>query len=326
MKKLDLFKTPVSLHGFDAQGVKNLWRLPPDLQDRINLGVAKLCKNTSGGRVRFCTDSKKLSVRVTLAEESVFPNMALSGSAGVDLAVNGRLVQNWKPDFGKHAYEFEYNLNGEKNEICFYLPLYCGVAEFELYVDDHAFVGAARPYAIPRPVVFYGSSITQGAFASRPANSYAAMVCGLLDADFKNLGFSGYALGEENMADYIAGLGMSAFVLDYDHNAWPERLEATHERFFRQIRAKNPELPILILSRPDFELNIPESILRRGIIKRTYENAVANGDQTVEFIDGETVFGAVLRDRCTVDNCHPNDLGFERMAMAVYPALKRFLG
>ncbi|HNX14774.1 MAG TPA: SGNH/GDSL hydrolase family protein [Oscillospiraceae bacterium] len=326
MKKVDIFSAPVSLHGFDAEGYKNLWRLPPDLHDLINIGIAKLSKHTSGGRIRFCTDSRKLSVRVTLCEENVYPNMAISGSSGVDLSVNGRIVQNWKPDFSKSLYEFEYNTNGEKKEICFYLPLYSGVAKFELYVDDGAFIGAARPYTYPKPVVFYGSSITQGAFASKPTNSYTAMVCEMLDADFRNLGFAGNALGEENIADYIANLEMSAFVLDYDHNAWVERLEQTHERFFKQIRAKHPNLPIIIISRPDFDLNIPESIVRREIIKRTYDNAVANGDKLVEFIDGETIFGNVLRDHCTTDNCHPTDLGFERMAMAVLPVLKKFLG
>ncbi len=326
MQKVDIFTAPVSLHGFDALGVKNLWRLPPDLHDRVNLGIARLSKHTSGGRIRFCTDSRKLSVRVTLCVENVYPNMALSGSSGTDLSVNGKIVQNWKPDFGKSLYEFEYNTNDEKKEICFYLPLYSGVEKFELYVDDNAFVGAPKPYTYQKPVVFYGSSITQGAFASRPVNSYTAMVCKLLDADFRNLGFAGNALGEENMADYIANLEMSAFVLDYDHNAWVERLEKTHERFFKQIRSKNPNLPIIMMSRPDFDLDIPESIRRREIIKRTYDNAVESGDKMVAFIDGETIYGNVLREHCSTDNVHPTDLGFERMAMAVLPVLKKFLG
>jgi lysophospholipase L1-like esterase len=52
---------------------------------------------------------------------------------------------------------------------------------------------------------------------------------------------------------------------------------------------------------------------------------VANGDNSVAFLDGETFFGEALRDRCTPDNIHPTDLGFERMAMAVLPVLKKFL-
>ncbi|HOP10713.1 MAG TPA: SGNH/GDSL hydrolase family protein [Oscillospiraceae bacterium] len=325
MKKIDIFGAPVVLHGFDAEGVKKLWRLPFALHDQVNLGVATLCKHTSGGRIRFCTDSKKLSVRVTVTEDCLFPHMPLSGSSGVDLFVNGRFVQNWRPDLNRRVFSFEYNMSGEKNEICFYLPLYNGVEAFELYADDGAFIGAPRPYTHQKPVVFYGSSITQGACASRPSNNYVAEVCEIVDADFRNLGFSGNALGEENIADYIAGLDMSVFVLDYDHNSWTERLDETHERFFKQVRAKNPTLPIIMMTRPDFDANIPDSTRRREIVKRTYDNAVASGDKFVAFLDGETFFGNVLRDHCTPDTCHPTDLGFERMAMAVLPALKKFL-
>jgi len=326
MKKVDIFTAPVSLHGFDAEGVKNLWRLPPALHDQVNMGVTSLCKNTSGGRIRFCTDSKKLSCRMVLTEECLFPHMPLSGSSGVDLFVNGRFALNWRPEIGRKLVEFEYVLNGEKNEICFYLPLYNGVASFELYVDDGAFVGTPRPYTHQKPVVFYGSSITQGACASRPSNNYAAEVCELIDADFRNLGFSGNARGEENIAEYIANLDMSVFVFDYDHNApTPEHLEQSHERFFRQVRAKNPHLPVIMMTRPDFDANIPENTRRREIVKRTYDNAVAGGDRFVMFLDGEKFFGDTLRDHCTPDTCHPTDLGFVRMAMAVLPALQWFL-
>jgi len=326
MKKVDIFSAPVTLHGFDVMGVKNLWRLPDELHDQVNMGVTVLCKHTSGGRIRLCTDSSKVSCRVILTEECLFPHMPLSGSSGVDLFVNGRFALNWRPDVGKEKFEFEYALNGQKNELCFYLPLYNGVASFELYVDDNAFVGAARPYTYPKPVVFYGSSITQGACASRPSNNYVAMVCGLLDTEYRNLGFSGNARGEDNIREYIANLDMSVFVLDYDHNApTVEHLEATHEKFYKSVREKHPDLPIIMMTKPDFDSNIPENTRRRAVVKKTYDNAVANGDKLVAFLDGEKFFGDVLRDRCTPDTCHPTDLGFERMAMAVYPVLKRFL-
>jgi len=331
LKKIDIFSPPVSLHGFDVEGintagVKDFWRLPPELHDKVNIGVTLLSKQTAGGRIRFCTDSKKVNCRVVLTEDCLFPHMPLSGSSGVDLFVNGKFALNWRPDVGKKIFQFEYSLNGQKNELCFYLPLCNGVAVFELYVDDGAFVGTPKPYTYTKPVVFYGSSITQGLCASRPSSNYIAEVCGLLDTDFRNLGFSASALGEDNICEYIANLDMSVFVMDYDHNApTPEYLEATHEKFFKHIREKNPKLPVIMMTRPNFDADIPDSTRRREIVRKTYENAVANGDKSVAFLDGETFFGEALRDRCTPDNIHPTDLGFERMAMAVLPVLKRFL-
>jgi hypothetical protein len=122
----------------------------------------------------------------------------------------------------------------------------------------------------------------------------------------------------------MAGLEMSVFVCDYDHNAPnPEHLEATHERFFKIVRARRPELPIVMVSKPDFNKGDER---RRAVIRRTWENALAAGDRNAYFVDGETLFGTKDRDCCTVDGCHPEDLGFYRMAENIHPALRKALG
>ena len=98
---------------------------------------------------------------------------------------------------------------------------------------------------------FYGSSITQGGCASRSSNSYCALVSRWLDSDFYCLGFSGGAMGEPWMAEYISQLPMSCFVYDYDHNApSPDYLRQTHRPFLQTILDKNPALPVIAMSRP----------------------------------------------------------------------------
>ena len=71
---------------------------------------------------------------------------------------------------------------------------------------------------------------------------------------------------------------------------------------------------------------IEKNTVRREIIRKTYQNAVDSGDKNVWFIDGEKLFGKDLFDACTVDSCHPNDLGFYRMYKEVLPTLKKALG
>ena len=138
-----------------------------------------------------------------------------------------------------------------------------------------------------------------------------------------NLGFTGNAKGEPEMAAYIAGLDMSALVLDYDYNAASaEALKATHEPFFRIIRERHPSLPILLLSKPNVDNDEAESARRRNVILQTYRQAMESGDRRVYFLDGAFLFGTSYRDCCTVDGCHPNDLGFLRMAEAVLPVLR----
>ena len=186
-------------------------------------------------------------------------------------------------------------------------------------------------HKVEAPILFYGSSITQGGCASRPGNTYSSMLCRAVDAEQINLGFSGSGRGEEAIAEAIAGLELSAFIMDYDHNALSaEHLRATHGPFFHIIRAAQPELPVIMMSACDIRPSVardPESELplRRDIIRRTFLRAVGGGDRNVYFIDGESLFGREMHDACTVDGCHPNDLGFFRMYKRILPTLIKAL-
>ena len=104
-----------------------------------------------------------------------------------------------------------------------------------------------------------------------------------------------------------------------------EHLQNTHERFVLRFREKHPDTPVIMLSSPDVIFKGEPFRLRRDVIKRTYENALAQGDGNVYFLDGEALFGDEDADICTVDACHPNDLGHYRMAMKIAPVLKNLL-
>ena len=115
---------------------------------------------------------------------------------------------------------------------------------------------------------------------------------------------------------------MSVFVFDYDHNSPnTEHLAATHEKAFAEIRKQNPDLPIIIMSRPKYYLTKEEKA-RLNIIKTTYTNALEKGDKNVYFLDGKALM-KMARDNGTVDNCHPNDLGFYSIAQALTTVFKK---
>jgi hypothetical protein len=92
---------------------------------------------------------------------------------------------------------------------------------------------------------------------------------------------------------------------------------------FQTVRSAHPELPILILSRPKYRPNAEEK-QRLQIIKKTYMDAVAAGDQNVYFIDGKTLM-KYAKDNGTLEGCHPNDLGFYSMARVILQKLKPLL-
>ena len=327
----NILEEPIEITGLAVAEGDKFFRLPEYLIDKVNDGVTGLAKHTAGGCVRFATDSASVELKVTLRNTGVMNHMPLSGQSGVDVYFDGLFVTTVRPGGVANA---DYSgvvarpvvLEAGVHQIEMFLPLYNGITAMEVGVEDTAQFLAPAPHKVPKPIGFYGSSITQGGCASKPGNSFNAMLCRWVDAAQINLGFSGSGRGEENMAEYIASLDMSVFILDYDHNAPSvEHLQNTHKRFFQIIREKQPDLPIIIVTKPDFDSNPTVNAQRRSVIFETYADAVKNGDKKVWFVDGETLFGHHDRRACTVDGCHPNDLGFYRMAETILPFLKEAL-
>jgi hypothetical protein len=215
--------------------------------------------------------------------------------------------------------------NDDMEDILIWLPRNEIIANINLTFPDNATVTTPTPYKYSKPILYYGSSITEGGCAYNINNGYNAIISQHLDVDYYNLGFSGSAKGELPVADFINTLDISIFVYDYDHNAPTiEHLESTHEPFFKRIREVHPNLPIIMMTRPAVIYGDHEK-KRREVVLKTYNNAIASGDKNVYFIDGESFFGDKDRHLCTADGIHPNDLGFYRMAECVEPVIKAIL-
>jgi lysophospholipase L1-like esterase len=260
------------------------------------------------------------------------PHMALAGSAGLNLYIRheGKIAYygSFIPDFKKsEGYDSIITFPDRKmREIIIHMPLYCGVKSLEIGLQDGAKLEKWNGYQREeKPVVFYGSSITQGACASTPGTDYASRVSRRFNANYLNLGFSGNAKGEDAMMDYIASLDMSCFVYDYDYNA-PNvaHLEKTHYKGYRKVRDANPDLPIVMMSAPNYDRLTQDQTARRDVIAASYERAIAEGDKNVYFVDGKKYFATFNADSCSVDGTHPNDHGFFVMAEAVIDQMKNF--
>ncbi|MCR4620486.1 MAG: SGNH/GDSL hydrolase family protein [Clostridiales bacterium] len=323
----DILEKPFEIRGLAVHEGEKFCRLPLKLLPKLSEGVNSLAWHTAGGRVRFETDSPMLAFRVRSLNTGMMSHMPLTGSAGIDVYSDGIFTGSVRPANDRGGYfEGSVSLGDGRHLVEVNLPLYNGITNMYVGVSKGKSVFAPKPYSIDAPVVYYGSSITQGGCASRPGNSYQGFISRWLDSDHINLGFSGNGKGEPEMAEYIASLRMSAFVLDYDHNAPTQpHLIATHESFYKTVRSANKELPIVIVSRPDWRHDEQSARERRVICRRTYLNAVKAGDNNVYFIDGHRLFAKKDREDCTVDGTHPNDLGFYRMATVIYPVLKKAL-
>lgn len=329
MKVYHITEKPFAIYGLWKPQTGIFRRMSKEVgeSEAINSGVRYLYTNTAGGRVRFKTDATKITVCSVLPSLTRFDHMPLTGTSCFDLYVDGEYCGPFIPG-GMEAPEKEQTLVAKATrgipgkgmkEILIHFPLYNNVTDVHIALDEGAQVLETGGYACEKPIVYYGSSITQGGCASHAGNTYQAILSREMNCDHINLGFSGSCLGELAMAEYIAGLDMLAFVLDYDHNAPSvEHLEKTHEAFFLCVREKHPDLPILLISSPQRERH-------KEVIRQTYENALQKGDRNVYFLDGDEIYREVGLAYCTVDTCHPNDLGFFCMAQAIKKKLEGFL-
>lgn len=325
INKEDIVFYDVKEKPFDLRGVifenGKFRRMPEADAAAVSGSIKILHSHTAGGRVRFITDSPYVAINVKYGAQYKMPHCAFTGSIGFDLYVKRDGVESYCNSFVptvdiKESFEKVIDFTGNKErEFTINFPTYSEVCELYIGLSDKATVKAPTPYKTDKPFVFYGSSITQGGCSSRPGSCYTALVSRRFDADHINLGFSGSAKAEDAMAEYISRLDMSLFVYDYDYNANnPEQLANTHEKMFKTVRAANPDLPIIIMPRPNY--GVTDTDARHKIIKATYDNAVEAGDKNVYFISSRELM-ADCKYEGTVDNCHPTDAGFASMAKAV---------
>jgi len=315
----------------------NLYRLPISLKDTFPPSVWRLAKSPSGGRIRFRTNSSALAIRLEYPSSPSMLNMEAFGQTGVDLYVDNTFWNTATAHKGAKPgkiYEHVYfNFAGSQRvwrNITLYLPLYMGVKVLAIGVDPGAKFKRPPNFALPKPVVYYGTSITQGCCASRPAMSYEAIVGRRLNLDFVNLGFSGAGLYETALARAVASIDAACYVLDGSNFQTVENFKKVFAPFIEIIRARRPVTPILVvsplyssgqLSDPAVEhRNAGMWTFTRDVVSRF----IANGDQHIQLIEGADLLSPLQGDGLT-DGVHPNDLGFNSVANGITRRLATML-
>ena len=220
IRNFDIPCEPFDLYGLSYSTEEGgFYRVPESVAITANEGVTVLRRNTAGGRIRFRTDSSFIRLEATYSYLCDMSHMPLSGSSGFVLVEkeNGIYshVASMRPEHSEtRRFERTEPLKGGKmREYVLYFPLYNDVDSLTLGFDENAKIDRGERYTIEKPVLYYGSSITQGGCASRPDASYQALVSKWNDADFINCGFSGSARGETSMAKFFASIDASAFVM-----------------------------------------------------------------------------------------------------------------
>ncbi|MFO0952574.1 MAG: SGNH/GDSL hydrolase family protein [Isosphaeraceae bacterium] len=314
-------------------------RFPARAEGTVRKPVWGLSRDSAGLCVRFKSDAPKIEARWTLLSSGLaLPHMPATGVSGLDLYSKDetgrwRWLGAGRPEkFPTNTATIAGGLNPKRTrEFMLYLPLYNGVTSVELGVPAASTIEPAdpRPEDRRKPVVFYGTSITQGGCASRPGMAHVAIVGRLLDRPTINLGFSGSGTMDNSVSDLLAELDAAAYVIDCVANMTAEQVAERTQPLVARIRKDRPNTPILLVEDQTYA-NTPllpnaaafHAAKRKGL-KAAYERIKAAGDRNVFYLSGDHLMGE--DGEGTVDGVHPTDLGFLRMAEGFAAALRPIL-
>lgn len=315
-----------------AEEAPILRRLPLRLRSTVREPVWDLAQHPSGARFRFRTDSTRLTLVATNPDASTMHHMTTVGQSGFDLYVDG-LYRNsaWPDKSGRIRREWTLGPDRRMREVLLYLPLYKPVSVQGITLDAEARVEPPSAFAQPKPVVYYGSSITQGGCAENPGLSFPAILGRRLNVDFVNLGFSGNGLGELAVAEALAEIDPAAYVLDYWANPSADVFRDTLPPFVETLRRRHPQVPILVTGpfwTPDENGSADAHAgneRKRRIARERVEARRRAGDRHISYVDGLEM---ISPDQASgfVDGIHPNSLGFQFCADGLEPHLRRALG
>jgi hypothetical protein len=214
-------------------------------------------------------------------------------------------------------------------EYALYLPLYNGVASLQVGVPEGAAFEALKPREA-LPILFYGTSITHGASASRPGMVHTAILGRWLDWPVINLGFSGNGKMDASVGTFLERQKMAVLVIDCAPNMNAELLAARTVPLVKQVRAAQPELPIVLVEDRRWTNSwvTPEKEAyhdaNHAALRAAFEALTAEGVEGLHYIGGDELYGTDAEG--AVDASHATDLGFMRQAAIFEPVLREILG
>lgn len=314
-------------------------RLPGSLQGVSRDPVWGLGRNSAGVYVKFASDAGYFSLKWTPTFFKTMQNMAPIGTRGLALYVydKGEWVYAGAPKVGMNPKERENQgvvscnkLEGQMREYLVYLSLYDGVKSLEIGVKPGKTVKPSEfdsPKA-GKPVIVYGTSILQGASASHPGMAGTNILSRMLDREVINLGFSGNALLDYEIAQLMADYpDPGVYVMDNIPNG---SAALTHEKlagFVKILRDSHPDTPIVFVEGPmypgaRFDNNREKFCVdKNAALHEEFDKMKKSGMKGIYMVSSEKM---LLDDNVgTIEGTHFTDIGFTQWAECLYPTLKK---
>ncbi|TKG95498.1 hypothetical protein EYV94_08635 [Puteibacter caeruleilacunae] len=317
-------------------------RLPVRAKEVVRKPVWNLSQQSAGLKIRFTCDAPTIQIRYTVGPGLSMPHMPATGDSGIDLYTTNK---NGQPLWCAGKYSFgdtiRYTFQGiHPNELykdgfeyVLYLPLYNSVKTLEIGVPQTSQF-EFLPVRNEKPIVTYGTSIMQGACASRPGMAWTNIISRRLHVPLINFGFSGNGKLESEVIDFINEIDARLFILDCLPNLTPSENFKAEEvaplilNAIKQIRAKHPKTPIILTQHGGYPNGFMQpdrftayqsvnKVLQDSFIKLLQDN-----EHNLFILPSQTIN---LDIDSTVDGVHPNDLGMHRYAKAYEQLIRKIL-
>ncbi|WP_114790581.1 SGNH/GDSL hydrolase family protein [Niabella yanshanensis] len=312
---------------------KSYHRIDTALYPEFPPVIKRLLTHSAGLVISFKTNSPRITAKWCVTDSKPGNNMTPIMNKGLDLYIKRDGVWEFagvgRPEGACNEYVLVQHMNKAEKECLLYLPLYDKVKSLSVGIDSgYQITKGENPYT-KKKVALYGSSITQGASASRPGMAYPARLSRDMGIDFINLGLSGNGKMEKVVANMVATIRADAFVLDCFANPSPEEITQRTAYMVKAIRAAHPAAPIILVQTGPRESGNFDSVINQVVRLKNentrieFEKLKKEGVQNLYLIRGDELLG---RDHeGTTDGVHPNDLGFDRMLQVIKPEMAKIL-
>ncbi len=328
------------LYGKARQDTKELYeRLPAEFEGRSRDAVWYLGRNSAGLYVRFSSNASAIWLRWSAKFGNHMNHQTLTGTRGLDLYVltdkgEWRFMASGRPTLDSKDCEQKVigAMEPKWREYMLYLPLYDGLTKLEIGVDREAVVEAPK-VDLPRcdkPIVMYGTSILQGGCANRPGMAHTSILSRRFNREVINLGFSGNALLDLEIAELMASVEDPAiFVFDYVPNAYDYLIREKGEQFFRIVRDAHPDVPILFLEDPyfghyEYDAGIKAEVDKKNAAQwELFCKLKKQGEKNIWYLKSDDMVGH--DNEAFVDGIHFTDLGMMRYADWLAPHIRKHM-
>ncbi len=294
-------------------------RLPASYKEIVREPVWDLSKHSSGLSIRFLSNSSVITAKWEVLNNLSMDHMPDTGIKGVDLYFKDndewQYINTGVPVGFNNEYKLVENMDNELREYKVFLPLYDGIKNIEIGVDSLSYVKKPKSNE-KKPIVFYGTSITQGASASRPGMAHTNIISRQLDRDVINFGFSGNGRMEEPIANLISDSNPIFYVIECMPNMYPNLVSSNTIPLIDNIRSKDPNTPIILVdlfTSPLTELDknaIKGTSEMNNALKTQYDKMINNGYNNIFYLETQSALGNDFEG--TIDAVHFTDLGFIR--------------